>query len=629
MNIPVKLCTIGLSLSLFISTALAFTDVPAEAWFASYVSALEDEGIIDSGELFRPAQTLNRAELVKMVMEAIGAMDNYEAPPTATFDDVPSEAWFSSYVEEAATRSIVRGYEDEQGNLTGVFGPADPVTRAAAVKILVGAFDISIPNGSSSGRFPDVHQNDWFADYVLAASEAGLVGGYSDGTFKPANLVTRAEMAKMLSLAINPEIDDEVLVEEEVIEEEVIEEEPTGEPAEANASILVAEVTSAGNNEKFVASYNFKGINEGFVIDTITVVNDTTGSTLGDDPVGTPAIKEVTLKFPNENGFLSVHSSALSNDGTARFSNLDFYVERDKDSFLEIYADLNEFSAVGPALSGETFRLGIQNVDNTTDTFRAVGAISGSTVTFGAGATLGSSKVEPFTIRKSSPTLELTENTGTLIDGQNTLFDLEITAASSGSIGLGRFVVEVSVGDNDGVGISLSNFKLFGGSGLIQDVMIYDATGGQDISPVGGGTLVIGQADVIISFDTEEIISINDTETYSLKATVTGSASGDSVSSLIADDETTQLSGLTASNNPNTGKIFVSGDATAGIFTGDTDFSRVLGTNKHFLWSDQSAQPHLYPTVAAGTVTTDTGSDDWTNGYRLGISALDPVVLSK
>ncbi len=636
MNISAKLSCTALSFGLFVSTAFAFTDVPDDVWFVDYVNTLENENIIDSAEFFRPADTLNRAEMIKMVMKAIDAMNDYQPPFYPTFDDVPAEVWFSSYVEEAATRGIIRGYEDAQGNLTGIFGPADPVTRGAAVKILVSAFDMNTTILNESD-FPDVRETDWFYDWVAYARGAGIVNGYADGFFRPYNPVTRAEMAKMLSIAMFPEShnykpandpgnpDDENEISDGESDENVI-----YKQAEANTGILISQITSSEEDEKFVASYNFRGINEGFVIKTITVVNDTTANTLGDDPFGSPAIKEVILKFPDENGFLSVHSSPLSAGGIARFSNLNFFAERDIDTFLEIYANLNNFADSGPALSGATFRLGIKNVNNTTDSFRAVGAISGNTVTFGAGAAIGNTKVKSFTVRKSSPTIELTFNRGTLTDGSNTLFDLEITAGSSGSIGIGRFIAEVSVGDNDGAGISLSDFKLFNGSGLISDVRIYDSAGGQDLSPSGGGSLISGKSDVIISFDTEEIISTDDTETYSLKATVTGSASGDSVSSLIADgDESDELSGLTADNEANTGKIFVTGDVTSGIFTSDTDFSRVAGTNKNFIWSDQSAQPHLFPTVSAGIVATDTGSSDWTNGYRLGISALDPVVLSK
>ena len=104
---------------------------------------------------------------------------------------------------------------------------------------------------------------------------------------------------------------------------------------------------------------------------------------------------------------------------------------------------------------------------------------------------------------------------------------------------------------------------------------------------------------VIVTFDQEQTVSAGSSETYSLRATVASSESDDSVSTRIAQgDNETPLSGLTALNQPNTGKIYVNGNAAAGIFTGANDFAQSLGTARHIIWSDKSAQSHLYPTVS-------------------------------
>jgi len=56
---------------------------------------------------------------------------------SASFSDVPHNAWFSSYVQAAATAGIISGYADTQGNLTGKFGPSDQVTLAQALKMAI------------------------------------------------------------------------------------------------------------------------------------------------------------------------------------------------------------------------------------------------------------------------------------------------------------------------------------------------------------------------------------------------------------------------------------------------------------------------------------------------------------
>jgi len=46
--------------------------------------------------------------------------------------------------------------------------------------------------------FPDVSADAWYAQYVGFAQEEGIVSGYGDGTFGPANNMTRAQVAKVV-----------------------------------------------------------------------------------------------------------------------------------------------------------------------------------------------------------------------------------------------------------------------------------------------------------------------------------------------------------------------------------------------------------------------------------------------
>lgn len=640
-----KTISILFSLVLFAPGALAtFSDVPSASWYAGYVNDLEVEGIVDGGEFFRPADSLNRAELVKMVITATGGLQGYTPPFNATFDDVPKAAWFANYVEEAATRGIVMGYMDAQGNLTGMFGPADTVTRAAATKILVEAFELEM-NEEAGKTYPDVSSGDWFYDYVLIAGQHGLAQGYADGRFGPADPVTRAQIAKMMVLGMQAagliempepaEENEETMTEEEQEEEEEEqeEEEVSGPSAEPNLTVIEEGTVMAGVTEFFVARYTFKANNEGFRVETITIVNDIVGDMLGDQTNGTPAIKNVVLKYPDKNGILKTAIRSLDSSGEARFADLDFFAQRDEDTFFEVYADLNKLSDVGEPLSGEVFRLGIRDTGNTSASFRAVGDISGFVVGYGntGNFSVNSAQVKPFTVRKSVPVFSVNASTSGMTNGEMKLYDFSVAAASAGSVGLARLVFELAVSDSNAAGLSLSGFKLYRGSSYLDDVTIYDGTGAQDVGLGSGNSLADGTSYLIVSFNTEETISAGDTQDYSLRATVSGSESNDSVSSRLAlGDENMALSGLSAVGQENTGKVFADGDATAGIFsTADTDLSQWLGTARNIIWSDKSAENHHYPTVAGGVVNDGTGSSDWTNGYLLDIAGLSDHVISK
>ena len=50
----------------------------------------------------------------------------------------------------------------------------------------------------AAGGFSDVAETSWALSYIEAARDAGIVNGYSDGTFKPGKGISRQETAAML-----------------------------------------------------------------------------------------------------------------------------------------------------------------------------------------------------------------------------------------------------------------------------------------------------------------------------------------------------------------------------------------------------------------------------------------------
>ena len=126
-----------------ISNAPSFTDVPSDAWFYGYVSAAAKNGIFEgyrdeAGNLtgmFGAADTVLRAQAAKVLMIAAGVPT--KLTPAAPFVDVNPSDWFYGYVTSAYNWSVLDGYKDANDNLTGYFGPADPVTRAQISKIAV------------------------------------------------------------------------------------------------------------------------------------------------------------------------------------------------------------------------------------------------------------------------------------------------------------------------------------------------------------------------------------------------------------------------------------------------------------------------------------------------------------
>ena len=81
-----------------------------------------------------------------------------------------------------------------QGYPDGTFRPNDLVNRAEFTKILLNYADIHPSNGENC--FPEV-TNEWFAQYVCTAQSKNILSGYPDGTFRPGNAINFAEVAKV------------------------------------------------------------------------------------------------------------------------------------------------------------------------------------------------------------------------------------------------------------------------------------------------------------------------------------------------------------------------------------------------------------------------------------------------
>ena len=112
-----------------------------------------------------------------------------------TFSDIRGH-WAQEEIEAMAGKLIIEGISPI------LFEPDRDITRAEFAALLVRALGLTLDNGAG-GKFSDVSPNDWYASVVGAASEAGLIKGYPDGTFGPNRNITRAEMAAMMVRALD------------------------------------------------------------------------------------------------------------------------------------------------------------------------------------------------------------------------------------------------------------------------------------------------------------------------------------------------------------------------------------------------------------------------------------------
>ena len=138
-----------------------------------------------TGGTFGPERNMTRAEVTTMFARLLTEQIEADKTYSNTFTDVPKGYWAADYIGYMQQFGIITGYSD------GSFRPDAPVTRAEFAAI-ASRFE-KLTEGSKS--FTDVPDTYWAARYINFAATRGWVTGYSDGTFKPENPITRAEVA--------------------------------------------------------------------------------------------------------------------------------------------------------------------------------------------------------------------------------------------------------------------------------------------------------------------------------------------------------------------------------------------------------------------------------------------------
>ncbi|MEM9264927.1 MAG: DUF3747 domain-containing protein [Cyanobacteria bacterium P01_F01_bin.13] len=123
-----------------------------------------------------------------------------EPPTNIAFRDVTNDV-YAEQIARAVDIGFIAGFQD------GTFRPRNALTREQLVSMVIEALDaqdnisIALPSAVTTAPFSDVTNTRWSAAKILFASQSGIVSGYPDGTFRPAQEVTRAEMMAVVRRA--------------------------------------------------------------------------------------------------------------------------------------------------------------------------------------------------------------------------------------------------------------------------------------------------------------------------------------------------------------------------------------------------------------------------------------------
>ncbi|WP_336776192.1 S-layer homology domain-containing protein [Paenibacillus sp. MMO-58] len=115
-------------------------------------------------------------------------------PASTPFSDV-SQHWGKANIDLFAAMGFITGYQDD------TFRPNASITRAEFSAMIVRVFPFIAQGGTKT--FTDVKESYWAGQDIKALAASGIITGYSDGTFRPDEGITRAEIIDILSRIVD------------------------------------------------------------------------------------------------------------------------------------------------------------------------------------------------------------------------------------------------------------------------------------------------------------------------------------------------------------------------------------------------------------------------------------------
>ncbi|MDR1135596.1 MAG: S-layer homology domain-containing protein, partial [Clostridiales Family XIII bacterium] len=168
-------------------------DVALAAFITTHIKYLN--GYPDG--TIKPDTAITRAEAATILFRLL-ADPAKEVPTASAFGDVSDSSWYAQSVSYMASRQFVTGYEDS------TFRPDARITRAEFITILTRLDNTPVSVGAIA--LSDI-AGHWAENSIRIAAAKGWIHGYEDGTFKPQNEITRAEVVTIINNMLNRGID--------------------------------------------------------------------------------------------------------------------------------------------------------------------------------------------------------------------------------------------------------------------------------------------------------------------------------------------------------------------------------------------------------------------------------------
>nr|WP_276519758.1 Ig-like domain-containing protein [Bacillus infantis] len=150
---------------------------------------------------FKPARTINRLQAVQMILRAKGINAGTAGAEDPGFRDVKEGRYGYEEVAAAVELGIISGKTDPKSG-EKYFDPWETLTRAQMAKILSLAYSLDV---EGEQPFSDIKYDFWAKGYVTALYTSRITTGYPDGTFKPDQSISRQHFSAFLARYLKAE----------------------------------------------------------------------------------------------------------------------------------------------------------------------------------------------------------------------------------------------------------------------------------------------------------------------------------------------------------------------------------------------------------------------------------------
>lgn len=180
----------------------AFTDIGKfYSWAQEAIDSLAAKGIITGlGEgKFAPDKTLTRAEFATILVRSLDLPTSVKHE--GKFKDVKGGEWYSTYVEAAASKGLIKGFPD------GTFRPNQTINRQEMINVVIEAMGMKDEANKRTGSKITYRDKNkipvWVKGHVELAEELNLLDNISVGYFNGERQVNRAEAAAVIYRMLN------------------------------------------------------------------------------------------------------------------------------------------------------------------------------------------------------------------------------------------------------------------------------------------------------------------------------------------------------------------------------------------------------------------------------------------